>query len=445
MNWSLNTARTLPAKAAASVAAMLLSGWAAQARINLDTVPNRDSVQLTIYNSVDLTMVRETRVLTLRKGMNHLEFSWANTLIDPTSVEFKALDHADQVEVLDVSFPPRVTNLLEWRINSEFAGEVKVEIRYFTSGISWSADYVAAADKNEKLASLAGFVRVNNQSGEDYENSQVRLVVGVIKLVENIAQLAQGSRPQARSAEESPLSRRAVMLGRAVAAFDSLAVADRDKQIVKEEMSEYFLYTVEGRDTIPNGWSKRLPSFAAKDVPLASYYKFEMERWGNGVMRYYRLKNDQASHLGDQPLPDGQVKAFRVASADGLYSFVGQTGVKYIPVNETVELELGADPEVLVKPVLTDWRKDNLKFDNNGNIVGWTETQNWRVESQNSKEIDVTLDIRRNLPGDWSLSTTTAYEKVDAQKIKFTFPLKSKEKRTIEYELVTQHGSNAAR
>src|SRR5215212_4967693 len=104
----------------------------AQARINVVTLPERDTVQLTIYNSVDLTLVKETRHLTFRKGLNKLEFSWANTLIDPTSVEFRALNHADEVEVLDVSFPPRVANTLEWRINSEAAGDVTVEIRYFT-------------------------------------------------------------------------------------------------------------------------------------------------------------------------------------------------------------------------------------------------------------------------------------------------------------------------
>src|SRR5256886_17293027 len=98
----------------------------AHARINVVTLPGRDTVQLTIYNSADLTLVKETRTLTFRKGMNKLEFSWANTLIDPTSVEFRALTHVDEVEVLDVSFPPRVTNTLEWRIHSEFAGEVKV-------------------------------------------------------------------------------------------------------------------------------------------------------------------------------------------------------------------------------------------------------------------------------------------------------------------------------
>jgi hypothetical protein len=127
----------------------------ATARINVVTLPGRDTVQLTIYNSADLTLVKETRTLTFRKGINKLEFSWANTLIDPTSVEFRALTHADSVEVLDVSFPPRVTNTLEWRINSEVGGEVVCEIRYFTSGITWAADYVAEANKAEKLMTLA--------------------------------------------------------------------------------------------------------------------------------------------------------------------------------------------------------------------------------------------------------------------------------------------------
>src|SRR5688500_18923108 len=67
----------------------------AHARINVVSLPDRDTVQLTIYNSVDLTLVKETRHLTFKKGLNKLEFSWANTLIDPTSVEFKAFTHAD--------------------------------------------------------------------------------------------------------------------------------------------------------------------------------------------------------------------------------------------------------------------------------------------------------------------------------------------------------------
>ncbi|MDB6128921.1 MAG: hypothetical protein JWM04_28, partial [Verrucomicrobiales bacterium] len=146
----------------------LLWPIAATARINVVTLPNRDSVQLTIYNSVDLTMVKETRFLTLRKGRNRLEFSWANTLIDPTSVEFKPLTHVETVEVLDVRFPPRVSNTLEWSIESELSGEVQVEITYFTSGVSWAADYVAEVAPDEQSMKLNGDVKVTNKSGEDY-------------------------------------------------------------------------------------------------------------------------------------------------------------------------------------------------------------------------------------------------------------------------------------
>src|SRR5437899_5163326 len=224
------------------LAFLSLTSPSAHARINVVTLPGRDSVQLTIYNSVDLTLVKETRLLTFRKGLNRLEFSWANTLIDPTSVEFHALTHADAVDLLDVSFPPRVTNTLEWRINSEFAGEVEVEIRYFTSGISWSADYVAEANMAEKLMRLAGNVRVNNNSGEDYENAQIRLVVGVIRLVEEIRLLAQQGRPG-----QPPMPSIAAPTRARSESYLAMGVAmqvaeEKPREIIKEGVSEYFLY-----------------------------------------------------------------------------------------------------------------------------------------------------------------------------------------------------------
>src|SRR6476660_6577388 len=68
--------------------------------VDLSTVPRRNTVQLTIYNSEDITLVRETRVVTFKKGINPLQFSWANTLIDPSSVELKFLIKADQLDVV---------------------------------------------------------------------------------------------------------------------------------------------------------------------------------------------------------------------------------------------------------------------------------------------------------------------------------------------------------
>jgi len=431
---------------------LLLVGTAgdAAARINVTALPGRDSTQLTIYNSVDLTLVTERRTLTFRTGLNRLEFSWANTLIDPTSVEFKARTHADEIEVVDVSFPPRVANTLEWRIQSEFSGEAVVEIRYFTSGISWAADYVAQAAPRENTMTLAGNVRISNQSGEDYDHAQVRLVVGTVRLVEEIVNLARQNRPERQRVPTSNLLTDDEKLARKVAlaldgAIDRMDVAAKNKDIVKESLSEYFLYTVEGRDTIPHGWSKRLPSFSADAVPITSLYKFEREVWENSVMRYYQFTNSVAGNLGKEPLPDGGVIAFRTVSDDLLSAFVGRTAVKYIPIDEVVELELGADLEVSVRPTLMSWTKTDVNFDQWGNVIGWTTTERWKIEVQNSKEIPVKVDVRRRFEGDWSLNTRAEYTAIDAQKVKFVSTLAPREQSAWEYQVTTRHGTNARR
>src|SRR5438309_3321993 len=170
--------------------AVLAVGSTLARNVDLSTVPKRDSVQLTIYNSEDLTLVRETRTVTFKKGANPLQFSWANTLIDPTSVELKFLTIADKLDVLDTTYPHDKPQMLFWNVQSEIDGEATIEITYFTSGITWSADYLLIADKDEKQLSFDGFVRVFNKSGEEYEGAQIRLVVGTINLVEKIAQLA---------------------------------------------------------------------------------------------------------------------------------------------------------------------------------------------------------------------------------------------------------------
>ncbi len=92
-----------------------------------------------------------------------------------------------------------------------------------------------------------------------------------------------------------------------------------------------------------------------------------------------------------------------------------------------------------------NWQKTDLRFDNRGNVIGWTTGETWQIELQNSKEIDVVLDVRRNFGGDWSLTTAANYEKLDANKIKFLLPLASAQKQTISYTLTTRHGTNAAR
>src|SRR4029077_2256306 len=102
-----------------------------RAAVGLVTVPDRDVVRMTIYNAVDLTLVQEARTLILKKGLNRIQYQWAGTLIDATSLELRGLDQAAKVEILNVVYPPNSPATLVWEIDSQIDGPAKFEISYF--------------------------------------------------------------------------------------------------------------------------------------------------------------------------------------------------------------------------------------------------------------------------------------------------------------------------
>jgi len=449
---------------------MVVGVWVAvvgQAKnVDLSTVPKRDTVQLTIYNSEDLTLVRETRTVTFKKGVNPLQFSWANTLIDPTSVELRFLNHADRLDVLDTTYPHDKPQMLYWNVASEHDGEVTIEITYFTSGITWSADYVCIADAGEQRMGFEGFVRVYNRSGEPYDDAQVRLVVGTINLVEKMAQLAHGViTPVARmgKSDRRELRNRAAksMLGRSMpmsadAAFESV----EEKQIIKEGLSEYFIYTIEGTETIPDGWSKRMRSFEGKTVPFEIQYRYRPRQYGDRLVRMYLLKNDQPSGLGTTPLPDGTVRVFRNNGRGGL-SYLATQHTKYIPIGDKIELNLGEDPEVIFELVKLRAYRDNiwmqihganvfkrvddghLRIDARSRVAGWNEHEVYtqRVRNYTAKPIEV--EVRRTLPGHVVFKSQLAPKLHDYQTVQYRARVAAGQKKDLLYETVRSQGRNA--
>jgi hypothetical protein len=303
--------------------------------------------------------------------------------------------------------------------------------------------------EDEKTMRLQGYVRVTNNSGEDYENAQTRLIVGKVHILDQIAQLARRQYPYGKPGEPMPVpqywssSRRAEGRGRLTAFSIPLAklAEERTKEIKKEGLSEYFLYTIEGTETIPTGWSKRLISFDVADVPVVNLYKYEQERYGNSVVRFLSFKNDEEHELGDTPIPGGLLKVYRSADDKGHLSYTGQSSFKYIPVDEDVELNLGAVANVVVEPKLMNFVTKNYRFDSKRNISGWDEIRKFKIEVKNTRNIPAKVEIKRNFPTQyWKLNTSQEFEKVDLDTVKFTLVLEPRSAKKFEYVLTTYHG-----
>ncbi len=419
-------------------------------KVDLVTLPSRDAVQLTIYNSADMTLVREGRSLTMQEGANRLQFSWANTLIDPTSLQMLPKAHAGEIDIANLTYPPRVRNLGLWNVVSEVEGQVPVEISYLTSGLSWRAFYMGTLSADEKTMRLQGYVRVSNNSGEDYENAQVRLIVGKVHILDQIRQLAQRQHPYGRPgvgpvSGPRPVEESAESVMRGVdsrhRARSSLA---RAKKIVKEGLSEYFLYTIEGKETVANGWSKRLKSFDVAAVPVVNLYKYEQERYGGKVVRFLNFKNDTEHKLGQTPIPGGVLKVYKDAGHAGHLAYTGQSSFKYIPVDEDVELNIGAVSDVVVEPTLMNFATQNYRFDSHGNIVGWDELKKFEVEVKNTRPVSVKVEIQRNYGTQyWDLVSDGdlgEFEKIDLDTVKYTVELEPRSAKKFGYTVRTYHG-----
>ena len=55
------------------------------ARTKLTTLPDRSSIRIDLKNN-NFTLIEEERTINLQKGSNHIEFAWANTYIDMSSI-----------------------------------------------------------------------------------------------------------------------------------------------------------------------------------------------------------------------------------------------------------------------------------------------------------------------------------------------------------------------
>ena len=316
----------------------------AHARIKLITLPVRERVEIQLDNP-NATLVEEERIVPLVKGVNQVDFSWANTQIDPNTIVFRVIPKAEpaaergkeqakplDVKVLSVNYPPNEAALV-WQVASSDSGSARVRISYLLGNLNKSFAYRAVASNDEKTLTLSEYIRIQNLANESFGSTGLW------------------------------------------AGFGPRFLKPIGINETKEMLIEKY-----------------------KQVPVKKTYTADPQQYGyldrpqNKLLipMHYVLKNDKASQLGRAPLQYGKVRIFQ-EDAHGGTAFLGEDWGKFTPLDDEMRLSVGTAQDVVVKRTIDKNEQKRVA----GNLYNREVVVKYEIE--NFKDKAVTLDISENL------------------------------------------------
>lgn len=322
----------------------------AWARIKLITLPVRQRVEIQLDNP-NATLVEEERIVPLVKGVNQVDFSWANTQIDSNTIIFrvvpgeveKVLPQAGtgpvaaearplDVKVLSVSYPPG-ENALVWQVSSSDSGSARVRISYVLGNLTKSFNYRAVAANDESTLTLRQYMRLQNFANEEYDATQIWAGFG-------------------------PRFLKPVGLNE-----------------TKEMLVEKF-----------------------ENVPVTKTYTCDPTEFGYldkpknklRVPMHYVLKNNEENQLGKAPLEFGKVRIFQ-EDGRGTTAFIGEDWGKYTPLDDEMRLYIGTAQDVVVVRTIEKNEQHRVA----GNLYDIEVIVKYEIE--NFKDKPVALDVSESL------------------------------------------------
>ncbi len=353
------------------LALTLLPSARLHARVKLVALPERARMVLSL-NNPSATLVEEERILPLQKGVNQVDFSWRGVNIDPNSIQVRVLNHPEEVQLLNTSYPPN-ENALVWAFSSPEAREERMRITYLLNGLTREIVYKAVAEPTEKNLTLRNYLRLRNDSGEDLAEAEIGIGYG----------------------------------------------AQFKKTIAHEEVLELLSERIENLPV------KKVLTWDAGQQPWDPEY----EKQTVGIPLSYVIKNDQASKLGTHTLLPGKARIFLKtkeiaddASAkpgEGV-AFTGEDWVALTPVDRELKMFIGQSRDVKVTQRKVKEDRTNLRRNTSNQEVVWDTDEIYKIEIENFKKTAIDLVIVEHVAGYWKMvenSHPEQFKKKDA----FTF------------------------
>jgi hypothetical protein len=310
--------------------------------------------------------------------------------------------------------------LLNWKIQSSEPATLEAELAYLTSGLEWSASYNFVLPEEGELADMNGWVTVQNRSGKQFENAQIKLMAGDVRRVQ-------------------PRTQPAVYKGNIMRA----AMAAVPDGVEEKTFDDYHLYAIQRPTTLRDQETKQIEFTRASAVPTRRVYTYDpapglqfvgqtiLDReWNAGIQALRKVAtsleftNSEASHIG-VPLPAGQIRVYR---KDGpQLEFVGEDSIPHTPRNEVVRLNLGNAFDLTGDRVRTDFSVDQ----NNRTMEERFEI---RLNNRGKKPVQIRVVEHLVRAANWSVSEKNLpFQKLDSNTIEFKVAVAPEREAVVNY------------
>ena len=391
----------------------------------------KKDLEISIYNN-NLALVKETRNVNLKQGINEVAFEGVASSLKPET----ALLSAENIKVLEQNYdydlltynnmidkmvgqkvktvmqnPKTGENIYDeaeiisatygqpvlkfsYGIDSNFPGRVVFDS--LPSGLRGKPTLMAkiesqnAENKDISLAyltngigwktnyvanvvsddklNLTGWVTINNESGIDYEDAKVQLIAGDVNQVTTNRVV----RPMLRA-------KAAGVMNDAVAESAS---------VMPESISGYHLYNLPLKTDIKDKQTKQVSLLEKENVsyvkeayfasPLYFNYNSKAEFKQMHPDMIYVLKNDDNSNLG-LPLPAGIIR-FYEDDSEGSTQFVGENSISHVAKGEEMRLNLGKYFNIFADGKVTKVEKVSENKEQDGACHWLTTTYAYEAE-----------------------------------------------------------------
>jgi hypothetical protein len=222
--------------------------------------------------------------------------------------------------------------------------------------------------------------------------------------------------------------------------MDAVAAAPMQE----ESLLEYHLYTLDHPTTIAENQTKQVALLSASNIPARKelvlkgadyYYTSQYGEIGTKlkVGVFVEFENKEASKLG-LPLPKGTLRVYKKDNA-GNAQFVGEDRIDHTPKNETVRLKLGDSFDVTA-----DKKQTNFKLLPNPQRGHNAYESAFEFTLKNAKKEKMTVVVQEPIGGDWKIvDESHPHTKANSNLAIWKIDVPAEGKTTLTYRVQTKY------